>query len=291
MLKRAVVAVWIIFVLVLGAQVPQEPLSFEAASIKPCIGQTRNYTRGGPGTSDPGQITYFNLTLRDLIQKAYGVRQYQIKGGSSWLDSERFEVIAKVPAGAKREDVNLMLQQLLAERFKLAVHRETKVLPNYNLVVDKGGPKLKRAHNPEPATGGVEDSSPPQIVPGPLPRPLAVSGKGVAVLMNAGRMMIVANSVPMSALADALASYGDRPVQDSTGLTGKYDFSIGFASPGGIPPLPLGPAGECMMCKPDEEPPPSLFAALKELGLKLESGTGPVDLIVIDRVEKSPTQN
>ena len=98
--------------------------------------------RGGPGSPDPGQITYSNVSLKQVLTNAYGIKSYQVSG-PKWLDSERFDIVAKIAMGATKEQFQMMLQNLLAERFKLAVHHETKELPIYALVVGKGGPKLK----------------------------------------------------------------------------------------------------------------------------------------------------
>jgi len=123
----------------LWAQAPGEPRSFEAAVVNRSTGGVGFRMSGGPGTSDPGQITYSNVTLVDLILDAYDVRPYQIKG-PSWLDSDRFDITAKVPSGTTREDAREMMRTLLAERFKLAVHRETLEGRNYSLVVIKADP-------------------------------------------------------------------------------------------------------------------------------------------------------
>src|SRR5262245_6496527 len=120
--------------------------SFEVASVKPAApqqaGMFRIGMRGGPGTPDPGQLTYNNVALRNVIMNAYDVRTYQING-PKWIDSERFDIVAKIPPGTSKEDFRLMLQNLLAERFGLKLHKETKDLPSYALVVGKNGPKLK----------------------------------------------------------------------------------------------------------------------------------------------------
>src|SRR5580658_8818817 len=128
--------------LALPLQAAQE---FEVASIKPMKGvvDSTNVMRGGPGTDDPGIIRYSNVSLIAVIEKAYDLRRFQIKGGPNWIDTQRFEIEAKVPSGATKEDLKIMLRRLLADRFGFVAHSETKVMPNYSLVVDKGGSKLK----------------------------------------------------------------------------------------------------------------------------------------------------
>src|SRR6516165_11144822 len=114
------------------AQPAAAKLEFEVASIKPATlpgrGPIRLGQRGGPGSGDPGRVTYTFSTMLDLLADAYSVKRNQISGGPTWLDSERFDIVAKIPAGATKEQVNVMLQNLLAERFKLTLHRETKEL-------------------------------------------------------------------------------------------------------------------------------------------------------------------
>ena len=110
-------------------QTAEEPTTFEVASVKPAepsaMGMIRVQMRGGPGTPDPGQLTYTNVSLKNVLTNAYGVKGYQING-PKWLDSERFDITAKIPKGATKEQFKLMLQNLLAERFKLTLHHETK---------------------------------------------------------------------------------------------------------------------------------------------------------------------
>src|SRR5260370_19868003 len=150
---------------------PKESPTFEAASIKPAAPLSgmgmRVMMRGGPGSPDPGQITYSNVSLKNVVMTAYGVKGYQISG-PKWLDSERFDIVAKIAMGATKEQFEMMLQNLLAERFKLAVQRETKDLPIYALVVGKGGPKLKESVDDSAASqggaagpGGPSASAPP----------------------------------------------------------------------------------------------------------------------------------
>ncbi len=128
---------------------PAEPkLEFEVASVKASAPPAGNGTirlgqQGGPGSSNPGRVTYAFSTIRDLMVDAYGIGRSQITGGPNWLHSERFDIVAKAPAGATKEQVKVMLQNLLAERFKLTLHHENKELSMYALVVGAKGHKLK----------------------------------------------------------------------------------------------------------------------------------------------------
>ena len=147
-------------------------LTFEADSIKPAapeaMARMQGSVDGGPGTPDPGRIRFTDVPLRVLIMRAYDVQSFQVSG-AAWMDSQRFDVIAKVPEGATREDARIMLQNLLAERFKLKLHKGSTVALTYELLVAKGGPRMKDAtqtaaipgenpggSRPEPASRGKD---------------------------------------------------------------------------------------------------------------------------------------
>jgi bla regulator protein BlaR1 len=220
--------------------------SFEVATVKANhSGSMAVNLRQRPG----GGLLSTNASLHMMIQNAYNLRPFQVVGGPSWLNVDRFDINAKA-TGATPEQVRLMLQRLLAERFKLAVHRETRELPLYSLVVAKGGPKLSASKvdtteiNGNPADDGTTE--------------------------------VKFQKVPMSMLARTLARMLQHQVSDGTGLTGEYDFTLRWV------PDQLGA----------EEPGPSVFTALQEqLGLKLESHKGPVEVLVIDHVERTPIEN
>jgi len=300
-----------------------ESPAFVVASIKPAApqtsGQFRVSMRGGPGTPDPGQLTYTNVALMNVLVNAYGVKEYQING-PKWLSSERFDITAKIPMGATKEQFKMMLQNLLAERFKLALHHETKELPLYALVVGKGGPKLKES---------VEDAAAPSpAAPPPLPPPGSdgavpvrlkmgadgmpqlppgVGKGGLMMMMRMGndggmRMRLIGNGQPVSALLDTLSGQLGRPVVDATGLTAKYDIMLDFAPDGAPGPMGMMPppppqheggpgVGGPMVSAPEGGGPSILTALQEQLGLKLEPRKGPVDLLVIDHLEKVPTEN
>jgi len=216
-----------------------------------------------------------------------------------------------------------MLQNLLAERFKLTLHREKKDLPMYALVVGKNGPKLKESvEEPAPKEGDAPKAGGP-AADGPLAgaamRRLPMGRDGFPVLppgagragtmisLTSGNAHMAANGQTMAGLAEMLSNQLDLPVVDMTGLTGKYDFTLTFAPEGGVglrlpagiappppPPPPPGEGGPGMPAAsaPDSQSSPNLFAALQEqLGLKLEQRKGPVDLLVIDHLEKAPIEN
>ena len=258
--------------------------SFDAASIKPAVpivGAFQPGTRlvcplsgcGGPGTGDPGRITFTTISLKNLIVAAYAIRPYQLEA-PAWLDSVHFDVVATIPLGATRDDVNLMLQSLLADRFQLKVHRSTKELPVYALVVAKGGPQLK------------ETVSNPNA-------PAAPKGRGTIFRTgpDGPRKQFEFDGMTLAKFADVLAPEVDRPVIDRTGLTAKYDIRLEFAPERN---LPFGPGGDSPSpaTAPTGGSTPALFTALTEqLGLKLEAGKGPVVMLVVDSALKEPTEN
>jgi uncharacterized protein (TIGR03435 family) len=288
----------------LAADGPQ----FEVASVKPAAPMPpgmgmRVGSRGGPGTSDPGQVTYVNLTLKNLLTTAHGVKIYQVSG-PGWLDTERYDIAAKMPPDTTKEQFALMLQNLLAERFKLTLHHETKDLPLYELVVGRNGPKLKP---------WVEDpNAPPPPSPG-TPPPLGKDGRPIvspgqtmmSVSMNNGvqRMRLTTTKQSLARFADMLANQLGRPVVDKTGLIGEFNDDLeyspdGLSGAGGglLPPLPPPPpgAGGPPGTSPagDQDGAPSLITAIQEqLGLRLESKKEPLDLLVIDHADKTPMEN
>jgi uncharacterized protein (TIGR03435 family) len=309
------------------AQTADEQLSFEVASVKPAapmqVGRMMSGSRGGPGTPDPGHLTYTNISLKNLVVNAFGVKGYQVSG-PGWLESERFDITAKVPQGATKEQVKIMTQNLLKDRFGLVFHRETKDLPMYALVVGKGGPKMKESSEDPPpsATGGPNDDAlkPPdsaalsKIGIGPegmLKLPPGLSPKnGCIMLMMASpggmKSHMQCMKQTIAGLAEQLSNQMDRPVTDTTGLTAKYDFVLDFAPdenrmaamlpPGGASAIVNHEVSSGGMPGPKEPPetvavPPLPAAVQEQLGLKLGQKKGPVALIVIDKIEKAPTEN
>jgi uncharacterized protein (TIGR03435 family) len=187
------------------------------------------------------------------------VKDYSLSG-PDWLDSESFDVIAKPPVGTPQDQVPAMLRSLLAERFKLRFHRESKMLSAYALVVDKKGPKIHAVE-----AGGPNGTS---------------TGKG----------RLTVHKVPMAAFADLLSHQLDRPVQDLTKLKGVFDFKLEY-SPGDNQVVAPGD-GTQRPTSTDATASPSLFAALQEqLGLRLQARRLPIQILVIDHVERVPTDN
>jgi uncharacterized protein (TIGR03435 family) len=265
----------------LGAQAPSNA-TFEVASVKPNKGGDGRIMLGiQPG----GRLNATNVPLRMLIRQAFNVQEFQIVGGPDWLGSDRFDVVAKAPEGEFNADLmRPMLQSLLVERFKLGFHRESRDMPIYALVKaradGKPGPNIMPAAVDCAAVmRGRRGGGPPPAPPQPGQK------MECGFMMGPGRMNV--GGMGMTNLAQALSPLVGRIVLDRTELTGNYDFEltyspegIGSAFPGGPPLLNGGPA-------PVDPNAPTLFTALQEqLGLKLDSQRGPVDVVVIDRVEQ-----
>ena len=270
------------------AQADNGPLpEFEVASVKPAAPDQRGmFIR--PGAN--GGININNMTVKELMTLAWRIQPYQVSGGPSWIESARFDIEATGNHKPKQDEIWLMMQALLADRFQLKVHHETKELPTYNLVPankeGKLGPELKESK--EGGCTAFDPNKPPP--PPPAPGKLPTMGCGG---MFMGIDQLHATAVGIDQLTRILSRTLGRTVNDKTGLTGKFDIQLQYtpdqsqlqamAPPGGLPPgLPA----------PQFDPNgPTLFTALQEqLGLKLESAKGPVDILVIDQVEK-PSEN
>ena len=243
--------------------------------------------------------------------------QLQINGGPNWMDSDLFDVQAKADCSSgaiPMEQTRLMLQSLLEERFQLKAHYETRELPIYNLVVAKDGPKMKLSEDQTatPLQGGGPLLCGPQPAgfgaPGPRGAPFApgapVPRGATMMMMSPQGMTMNATSVPITNLVNVLQNQAGRPIIDKTDLKGLFDIKLQFSmeglqGPAGLggflPPPgaggPGGPAGPGGAAPNAADPVPSLFTAIQEqLGLKLESTKGPVEVLVIDSVQK-PTEN
>jgi uncharacterized protein (TIGR03435 family) len=233
-------------------------LEFEVASVKPA----KPGSEGGMIKPLPGGQTYIatNMPVKIMIKLMFHLNDRQISGGPGWLDTELYDVEAKADRPRTIDELHVMFQNLLIDRFNLQFHKETRTLPAYELVVDKSGPKL--TDNPSPENFDI-----------PV-RP-----------MGYGKME--ATHCSMSYFSWLLAQRLDQPVIDQTGLTKFYDFKLEWTPepPPGLAGRPDAPANLPATNGPD------LFTALREqLGLKLESRKGPVEVMVIDHIEK-PSEN
>jgi uncharacterized protein (TIGR03435 family) len=201
----------------------------------------------GQMTRDPGRVTLTYVSLQNLLAQAYRIKNFQISG-PDWLDSERFDIVAKLPKDANEEQFPAMLQSMLRDRFRLAFHLESRTLTAYVLLTAKGGPKMSAVDDAKP--NDVRTSA------GPVRRHL--SGK-----------------IDMPYLAGLLSNMLDRPVVNMTELSGRYDVDLDWSD---------------TALQADDTP--TLFTAIQEkLGLRLEARKTPVDIYVIDHVERVPTAN
>jgi uncharacterized protein (TIGR03435 family) len=258
---------------------------FEVASVKP----------SNPDAADPlglptpvpptlGRLTILNAPLRFLVLRAYGpLFDFQIVGGPDWQRSRRFDIQAKAENAAAGMDAMLpMLRTLLEERFQLKVHTEKREMPIYGLVVAHDDGRL--GANIKPST---TDCSKPAQVPAEMRATLLQSGRGVPCAImpapprEAGSNRLVANGASMAALARFLTGSTGRIVHDRTGLSGLYDWDMTYDR-GSTQPPALQP-GSNLPLPPSASESPALTTALQEqLGLKLESTRGPVEVLVID---------
>ncbi len=245
----------------IAAAAPQETASFEVASIKPNVSGAGNRTV----RPSPGRFSIFNLTLKDLVMFAY----FQVFGGPGWITADQYDIEAKAEGNPDQNQMRLMLQALLQDRFKLALRHDTKELPIYELTVAKGGFKL------QPQKPGDCIKYDPDNPPGPGHKNSDFSGN-----LSNGSGSFDGTSASMADLATMFSYTVGRKVVDKTGIAGQFRVHLTFApdevAGGAAAPADAGP---------------SFFTALQEqIGLKLESAKGPVEVLVIDSVEK-PSEN
>jgi uncharacterized protein (TIGR03435 family) len=265
------------------APTPSKPdagtASFEVASVKP---NTTGDHRVAIGLQPGGRFNASNVPLRMLLRQAYDIQEFQIVGGPEWLRSDRFDIVAKTPEGEFSADqMRPMLRALLAERFNLRAHNETREMPVYALVKTRQGGSL----GPDITPSAVDCAAVMQSRRGGAP-PAPGQKIDCGLLIGVGKMN--AGGMPMTTLARSLSSLVGRIVVDKTELTGGYDFELTYAPDGlgGLPPLP----NEVPLNEGDPTA-PTIFTALQEqLGLKLDERRATVDVLVIDSVEK-PGEN
>jgi uncharacterized protein (TIGR03435 family) len=229
--------------------------AFEAASVKtvdPSVALAPGVFTGVQ-LLPSGRLLALRVTVFQLLQTIYDVKAFQISGGPAWLKSQWYEIQATAGAPASEEQIKLMAQALLADRFQLRLHRETRQIPVYALIPGKNGPKMQTAKDPTQCGGngcfGVGNGN--------------LSASGATMAFFAG---------------EVLTRLLDRPALDKTGLSGNhYDFKLTYDQSSIKPPI----AG--MQMTPTEGP--SIFAAVEDLGLKLNPEKDPIEFLVIDSVE------
>ncbi len=262
-----------------AAQSLSQRPEFEVASIKLNTSGTRMVRISGVGTR---RLSATNASLRMLITIAYGVKNFQVSGGGSSIDSDRYDIEAKAPAdNTTRAQSMLMMQAMLEDRFRLKVHRETKEMPVYALVPGKGGLKI-----PEFDAASCREFTSDAAPPPPGQRPPLYCGN---FLM--GPNTFYGARIGMAQLVDGLSNLLGRPVLDKTGYTGAFNVHLEFSRDG---LANFGINGAAAPGPPLEGAPPvdatdgTIFTALQEqLGLRLESQKGPAEVLVIDHAEKA----
>jgi uncharacterized protein (TIGR03435 family) len=304
-------------------------LEFEVASIKPAAALNPDLIRSGKlriGMNiDGARVDIAGMPVFALLPQVFRVKQYQISGGGTaadFLNTERWDIMAKLPDGATQEQVPDMLLNLLTDRFKLAYHRENRERPVYGLIVGKTGSKLKDV--------STEADAPPPDAPGAVVMntgqgQVRISqdgggrgpGRGGSATISSpqfgnmkmqmgedGQMHLEAAKITMAGLAELLTSFVDRPVLDMTEMKGSYQVTLdlsmqdmiavvqarGGGAFGGGPGGPGAGGGAAVPAASDPSG-GAIFNAVQKLGLKLDARKAPVETIVVDHLEKTPTEN
>jgi uncharacterized protein (TIGR03435 family) len=273
------------------AQTPSARLEFEVASIKPAEGLIAGRPASGGTQVDGAQVHLNGYMLRSLITMAYNLKWYQVIG-PDWL-TLRFQIDAKLPAGAARSQVPEMVQSLLADRFQMKFHNQPKELPVYGLMVSAGGTKLQdQAHSDDPPDPNGATESKGYGGPG---RMGAANSDGSSYSLENNKLECL--KYTMTRLAGLLSTVMDRPVIDMTGLKGRYDFSFPVSADdlhSMIRRAFVGGGGSVSpeaLRELDEQDFPTLHAGLNSFGLKLEPHKSSVPVLVVDSILKSPTGN
>jgi uncharacterized protein (TIGR03435 family) len=268
----------------------QRPIAFDVASVKPS-GSELSPSSVKFTVLQGGRLVITGVPLRAIVQVAYQVPDYQVIGGPDWIRTARFDIMAtsegmpvlRFPPGLDTlgHPVYPMLRALLEERFRLAVHHEARNLPMYALVLARPdgalGPQLRHGTTDcttVNAARGTASQGPPVVTPNGAPQCGMVGSAGPGGI----RLMGDAQSMPV--LISALSGYAGRPVLDRTGLTGLFSFTLEFGLDQQPPPGPQQPDAL------SRDSPSFLTAVQEQLGLRLESRSGPVDVVVIDHVER-----
>lgn len=292
-----------------AATTPAAPVGFEVASVKPSDPNAATGVLGSMPTMRPqgkDGITISNMPLRLLIRMSYGVQDFQIVGGPTWQMSNRFDISAKAADGTTQgtQDLLPLMKALLADRFKLKTHMETRELPTYALVVARSDGKL--GPNIKPSTSDCSNAEAeakkrtetllkggPAALAALLPKP----GETVKCAMvpaidpanPAAGFGLRADGQPMSALVQQLlTTVTGRVVVDKTGLTGLYDWELRFDPQvflALLPTLGINIPGTAANALPPSDSPALLTALQEQLGLKLDAQRGPVEVLVIDNAE------
>ena len=268
--------------------------TFEVVSIRPSSEQV---TQVSAGVRIAGsQVRLGSMSLKDYIGMAYGVRPQQI-AGPDWLGQHRFDLAATIPAGGSVTQMPEMMRAMLADRFKMAMHRETKEFTVYELGLTKDGPRLQPSSAPAAPAENVGEKPPAVNVTA------SGSGNGVGVDLGGGSSFSFGNNrlevrkMTMFQFAEVLTRFVDRPVIDRTALTGSYDITLDIAPEDYVSLMVRSAVNAGVTLPPqalrvlDNANADPLSGPLRNAGLTLDSRKAPLNVIVVDAVEKTPTEN
>ena len=267
---------------------PIDPqMRFEVVSLKPFDVSGGALARSN---TTPGRFNFAGLPLRLLVGQGLRAPLDRIFGWPDWIDTERYTVAAKMPDGAPQAALFVMIENLLKDRFKLVTHRETRELPVYNLVLSRSDRRLGPAFKESSAECQAELTARLDAARRGAPMPTTPPADADCGRVQLGLGTVSMKGTQMVPLANFLVQIVGRPVIDRTGLSSFYDLTLKWAPDAGGNPAPFGlPAGVLPQApQPPADPDaPTIFTAVQEqLGLKLEAGRGPVEVVVIDRLEK-----
>jgi uncharacterized protein (TIGR03435 family) len=268
--------------------------AFEVATIRPSLNAPRQAVAAA-GRTDGAQFNVAGLTIKDYISTAYAVRLNQISG-PDWITTDRFDIAATLPEGSRPDQVPTMMQRLLEDRFELKTHREKREFPVYALRVSSGG--LKMTEVPIDPGSEPSEAKPPQTFT------RQGSGRGIFLDLGQGSSFNFADNrfegkkVNMAGLASMLERFLDRPVVDLTGVNGSYELAFDLSPEDYRTMLIRAATAAGLVMSPDalrsldaSPTPASLFDGLARFGLKLEAQRTPLDVLVVDSIRKTPTEN
>jgi uncharacterized protein (TIGR03435 family) len=268
--------------------------SFEVASIRPSSDQVAQVSAGMRIAGS--QVRLVAMSLKEYIVIAYGVKPQQIVG-PDWLGQTRFDLAATIPAGGSAEQVPEMLRALLADRFQMTMHRETKEFPVYALGVAKGGPRIQPSTAPVPTAETTGEKTPAVNVTasGSSAGSTVDLGRGSSLAFGNNRLEV--KKMTMASFAEVLTRFVDRAVLDETRLTGEYDVTLNIAPEDYMPLMvrsgvnagvALPPQALRLLEGANTDP---LSGPLRDVGLTLESRKAPLEVVVVDAISKTPTEN
>src|SRR5262252_8120308 len=268
--------------------------AFEVASIRPSINAPRQAVAAA-GRTDGAQFRIAGLTIRDYISMSFAVKLNQISG-PDWITTDRFDIAATLPEGSRPDQVPTMMRALLEDRFDLKTHREKKEFPVYALRVSSTGLKMTEVLS-DPGVDQTDVKTPQTFT-------RQGSGRGISLDLGQGSSFNFANNkfeakkVTMASLASMLERFLDRPVMDLTGVNGSYDVAFDLSPEDYRMMLIRAATAAGLVMSPDalraldgSPTPASLFDGLARFGLKLEAHRAPLDVLVVDSIRKTPTEN